>query len=41
MAEKKQIAVGKAEDFPAGQMKLITIEGREMPPVEFTAKRAK
>ena len=30
MAEKKQIAVGKAEDFPTGQMKLLTIDGRDI-----------
>lgn len=30
MAEKKQIPVGKPEDFPAGKMTLLTVEGRDI-----------
>jgi nitrite reductase/ring-hydroxylating ferredoxin subunit len=30
MAEKKQIPVGKPEDFPVGKMQLLTVEGREI-----------
>lgn len=29
-ANKKQITVGKAEDFPVGQFKIVDVEGREI-----------
>jgi nitrite reductase (NADH) small subunit len=28
--EKKQIAVGKENEFPVGQFKIVTVEGREI-----------
>lgn len=30
MAQKKQITVGKAADFPVGQFKIVDVEGREI-----------